>query len=102
MGRSGLRPDHAKGASRGLAPWYPRLGSALFRDGFHDARDRAVATARSLHLLADLLGVGGNRRHRELRLHEDDLVAGGLEIVEQLHRGLTGRVLEIMKQHNAS
>src|SRR5260221_1195784 len=36
-----------------------------------------------------------------LRLHEHDLVAAGLEIVEQVHRGLGRRTLEIVHQHDA-
>ena len=41
------------------------------------------------------------RSHRELRFHEDDLVAAGFKVVEQIHCGLGRGMLEIMHQHNA-
>src|SRR5262249_8785826 len=65
--------------------WSARA-TPLLADRAHDARGGAGVTAhRTLHLLQDLLVVSGNRRHRKLRLHEDDLVAAGLEIIEQVH-----------------
>ena len=73
----------------------------LFADRAHDAGGRAAVARRALCLLQDRLIVRGNRRHRKLRLHEYNLVAAGLEIVEQVSRSLGGRMLEIMQQHNA-
>src|SRR5258708_1554522 len=75
--------------------------SVLLADRAHDARGRAAGARRALHLLQDRLIVRGNRRHRKLRLHEYNLVAPGLEIVEQVHRGLGRRMLEIVQQHDA-
>src|SRR5262245_10298029 len=76
--------------------------SPLLADRAHNARGGAGVTApRTLHLLQDRLVVGGSRRHSKLRLHEDDLVAAGLEIIEQVHRGLGGGMLEIVDQHDA-
>src|SRR5262249_32301291 len=76
--------------------------SPLLADRAPDARGGAGVTApRTLHLLQDRLVVSGNRRHSKLRLHKDDLVAAGLEIIEQIHRGLSGGMLEIVHQHDA-
>jgi hypothetical protein len=76
--------------------------SPLLADRAHDARGGAGVTApRTLHLLQDRLVVSGNRRHSKLRLHEDDLLAAGLEIIEQIHRGLSSGMLEIVHQHDA-
>src|SRR5437660_732222 len=77
-------------------------GAPLLADRADNARGGTGVTApRALHLLQDRFVVSGNRRHSKLRLHEDDLVAAGLEIIEQIHRGLGRRMLEIVHQHDA-
>src|SRR5262245_6914344 len=56
--------------------------SLLLADRTHDARSGAAVACGALHLLHDRLVVRGNRRDSEFRLHEHDLVAVGLEIVQ--------------------
>ena len=59
--------------------------NTLLRDRAHDARGRAgiAATARPLHQLEDLLVVGGERRHRELRLHNSARLWAAFFLVRQ-------------------
>src|SRR5260221_3597404 len=79
----------------------PLQASLLLADRAHDARGwAAVVASRTLCLLQDRL-VSSNRRHRKLRLHEYTLVAAGFEIVEQVHCGLGGGMLQIIHQHDA-
>ena len=78
-----------------------RLAIGLFADGPHNARSRTALSTRSPRCFQDYLVVGGDCGNSELRFHEDNVVASSLEVVEQIHCGLGGRMLEIVHQHNA-
>src|SRR3974377_1427368 len=65
-----------------------RIGA--FADCTHNAGNRAAVTARTLRPFQDPFVVGRNGRYRKLRFHEHDLVAAGLEVVEQIHCGSFG------------
>ena len=78
-----------------------RLAIGLFADGPHNARSRTALSTRSPHCFQDYLVVGGDCGYSELRFHEDNLVASGLQVVEQIGRGFGRRMLEVVHQHNA-
>src|SRR5262245_4064156 len=91
---------------RGFFPCWPLLAALKLQAIFYavaTSREghRSRRSGRALYQLEDHLVVAGNGRHRELRLHEDNLVATGLEISEQVHCGLGGGVLEVVHQHDA-
>src|SRR5271165_7491476 len=103
--RSDALPVHM-GRSTMMARTHVAMGSAsmrlrLFADGAHDARSRTTLGTRSPHLLEDYLVIGAERGDRKLRLHEHDLVAASLEVVEQIGYGLRRCMLEVVHQHDA-
>src|SRR5262249_50342435 len=54
---------------------------SLLADCAHYARGRP-SIGRKLRCFEDRLVVGGDRRHREFRLHEHDFVTAGFKVVE--------------------
>src|SRR5262245_45781345 len=76
-------------------------GRRLLADRADDTRGRPVADGWQLLVLEDQLVIGRDRLHGILRLHEDDLVAAGLEVVEQVGRSGGGCLLEVVHQNDA-